>query len=152
METVPARPEAGADFTLRLDLIDGSTGRPVDDLTVHHEALAHVVVTSADGRYFRHVHPLRTAPGRLEVRLRADRPGRYLAHTELEREDSGGQLLTTGFEVGGEAPAVAKTGTGDPAGVAGGAGCRACSPACPSRAGPPRSSWIPPPGYGRGSA
>ncbi|NJP88226.1 hypothetical protein HCN51_01930 [Nonomuraea sp. FMUSA5-5] len=122
VETVPARPEAGAEFTLRLDLIDGSTGRPVDDLTVHHEALAHVVVTSADGRYFRHVHPLRTAPGRLEVRLRADRPGRYLAHTELEREDSGGQLLTTGFEVGGEAPAVAKTGTGDPAGASGGAG------------------------------
>ncbi|MGR6920880.1 hypothetical protein ACU635_42145 [[Actinomadura] parvosata] len=115
VETVPARPEAGADFTLRLDLIDGSTGRPVDDLTVHHEALAHVVVTSADGRYFRHVHPLRTAPGRLEVRLRADRPGRYLAHAELEREDSGGQLLTTGFEVGGEAAAVAKTGTGTPA-------------------------------------
>ena len=86
-------PASGQEFTLPLDLVDGSTGRPVDDLVSHHEALAHLIVTSEDGRYFRHVHPLRTAPGRLEVKMRADRPGRYLAYAELEREDSGGQLL-----------------------------------------------------------
>ncbi|MEU6741993.1 hypothetical protein [Streptosporangium sandarakinum] len=97
--TVPARPAAGEEFTTRVELFDGSTGRPVDDLAVHHEAMAHLVVTSQDGRYFRHVHPLRTAPGRLEVRLRADRPGRYLAYVELERTDSGGQLLTGAFTV-----------------------------------------------------
>ncbi|MEO3884492.1 hypothetical protein [Nonomuraea sp. B5E05] len=108
--TVPARPEAGKEFTLRMDLTDGSTGRPVDDLTAHHEALAHVVVTSEDGRYFRHLHPLRTRPGRLEVRLSADRPGRYLAHAELEREESGGQLLTAGFTVGASADTSEKTG------------------------------------------
>ncbi|GLW10854.1 hypothetical protein Misp01_59820 [Microtetraspora sp. NBRC 13810] len=106
-ETVPARPEAGEEFTLRVDLVDGSTGRPVDDLVAHHEALAHVIVTSEDGRYFRHVHPLRTAPGRLEVRLSADRPGRYLAHAELEREDSGGQLVAADFTVGGTVKASA---------------------------------------------
>ncbi|MFC4116333.1 hypothetical protein [Nonomuraea zeae] len=115
--TVPARPAAGEEFTLRLDLVDGSTGRPVDDLVAHHEALAHLVVTSEDGGYFRHLHPLRTAPGRLEVRLRADRPGRYLAHAELEREDSGGQLVTAAFGVGGDPdgkkPAT-EPGTGSP--------------------------------------
>ncbi|WP_188195336.1 hypothetical protein [Nonomuraea sp. SYSU D8015] len=104
METVPERPAAGEEFTLRVDLVDGSTGRPVDDLAIHHEALAHVIVTSEDGRYFRHVHPLRTAPGRLEVRLRADRAGAYVAHAELEREDSGGQLLMGRFSVGGQGP------------------------------------------------
>ncbi|NUW37704.1 hypothetical protein HTZ77_40810 [Nonomuraea sp. SMC257] len=108
METVPARPDAGETFTLRVDLVDGNTGRPVDDLTAHHEALAHLVVTSEDGRYFRHVHPLRTAPGRLEVRLSADRPGRYLAHTEFEREDSGGQLVAADFTVGETATASDK--------------------------------------------
>ncbi|MGP3918054.1 hypothetical protein [Nonomuraea sp. 10N515B] len=102
VRTVPARPIPGEEFTVRVDLVDGSTGRPVDDLAVHHEALAHVVVTSEDGRFLRHVHPLRTAPGRLEVRLRADRPGAYLTHVELEREDSGGQLLTGRFSIGGE--------------------------------------------------
>ncbi|WP_158558039.1 hypothetical protein [Spongiactinospora gelatinilytica] len=101
--TLPERPAAGEEFTLRIDLLDGSTGSPVDDLTAHHEALAHVVVTSEDGRYFRHVHSLRTAPGRLEIRLRADRAGRYRAYTEFEREDSGGQLVSADFTVGGEA-------------------------------------------------
>ncbi|NUW45955.1 hypothetical protein [Nonomuraea rhodomycinica] len=105
VRTIPARPKTGEEFTLRVDLLDGSTGRPVDDLTAHHEALAHVVVTSEDGRYFRHVHPLRTAPGRLEVRLSADHPGRYLAHTEFEREDSGGQLVAADFNVEGTARA-----------------------------------------------
>ncbi|MFI6924646.1 hypothetical protein ACIBIZ_32210 [Nonomuraea spiralis] len=104
--TFPARPAAGQEFTLRLDLTDGSTGYPVDDLVLHHEALAHVVVTSEDGAYFRHLHPLRTAPGRLEVRLRADRPGRFLAYAELEREDSGGQLLSGAFQVAGHAVAA----------------------------------------------
>ncbi|GGK85632.1 hypothetical protein Ppa06_45190 [Planomonospora parontospora subsp. parontospora] len=106
--TVPARPVAGEEFTLRIDLVDGSTGLPLDDLAVHHEALAHLVVTSEDGRAFHHVHPLRTAPGRLEVRMRAARPGRHLAYAELERQDSGGQLVTGEFTVGGE-PSPAKT-------------------------------------------
>ncbi|UBU17408.1 hypothetical protein [Nonomuraea gerenzanensis] len=118
VETAPARPGAGEEFTLRLDLMDGSTGRPVDDLAVHHEALAHVVVTSEDGRYFRHVHPLRTAPGHLEVKLSTDRPGRYLVHAELEREDSGGQLVTADFTVGGEARASAEPDASAEAGAA----------------------------------
>ncbi|MFC5829641.1 hypothetical protein [Nonomuraea insulae] len=99
--TQPARPAAGAEFTLLMDLVDGSTGRPADDLVLHHEAMAHVVVTSEDGTYFRHLHPVRLAPGRLAVRLRADRPGRYLAHAELERTDSGGQLVAGEFTVTG---------------------------------------------------
>ncbi|MEV0821833.1 hypothetical protein [Nonomuraea rubra] len=97
--TQPARPAAGTEFTLLVDLVDGSTGRPVDDLVLHHEALAHLVVTSADGAYFRHLHPVRLGPGRLAVRLRADRPGHHLAYAELERTDSGGQLVTGAFEV-----------------------------------------------------
>ncbi|MEU7829184.1 hypothetical protein [Nonomuraea sp. NPDC049129] len=109
MATLPARPAAGEEFTLRLDLVDGSTGRPVDDLVLHHEALAHVIVTSEDGRYFRHIHPLRTAPGRLEVKMRADRPGRYLAYAELEREDSGGQLITGEFSISGDTSVGAET-------------------------------------------
>ncbi|MDF2707300.1 MAG: hypothetical protein K0R62_2952 [Nonomuraea muscovyensis] len=101
--TLPARPAAGSEFTLALRLTDGSTGRPVDDLAVHHEASAHLVVTSQDGAVFRHVHPLRTAPGVLAVRLRLPQPGRYLAYAEIERQESGGQLLSGAFEVSGAA-------------------------------------------------
>ncbi|MDP4511234.1 hypothetical protein [Nonomuraea turcica] len=101
--TQPARPVTGAEFTLILRLADGATGRPVDDLAVHHEAPAHLVVTSENGVIFRHVHPLRTAPGVLAVRLSLPYPGRYLAYAEIERQQSGGQLLTGAFEVSGTA-------------------------------------------------
>ncbi|MEV1177495.1 hypothetical protein AB0J09_54835, partial [Nonomuraea sp. NPDC049784] len=125
--TIPARPAAGEEFVARVELFDGATGRPVDDLAIHHEAMAHLVVTSEDGRYFRHVHPLRTAPGRLQVRLRADRPGRYLAYVELERTDSGGQLLTGAFTVTGSAKSTASS---DPAPQAA-AGAVTVTPAVP---------------------
>lgn len=103
LTTAPAQPAVGEEFTVRLDLVDGATGRPTDDLAVHHAALTHLVVTSQDGEFFHHLHPLRTAPGRVEVRLRADRPGRYLAHAEFERTDAGGQLVSGTFDVGGTA-------------------------------------------------
>lgn len=107
--TAPVAPEAGEPFTLRLDLVDGATGRPVDDLSPHHSALAHLVITSEDGEFFRHLHPLRTAAGRLEVRLRADRPGRHLVHVELERAGSGGQVVSSAFRVApGTAPPVGR--------------------------------------------
>ncbi|MFD1936586.1 MULTISPECIES: hypothetical protein [Nonomuraea] len=106
--TQPARPATGAEFTLTLRLADGSTGRPVDDLAVHHEAPAHLVITSQDGAVFRHLHPLRTAPGVLTVRLSLPRPGRYLAHSEIERQQSGGQLLSGAFEVSGTARPVSQ--------------------------------------------
>lgn len=99
----PARPVAGKEFVLTLRLVDGATGQPVDDLAVHHEALAHLVVTSTDGDVFRHVHPLRTAPGVLSVRLSLPEPGRYLAYAEIERQDSGGQLISGTFSVSGAA-------------------------------------------------
>ncbi|MFB4273135.1 hypothetical protein ACBJ32_56720 [Nonomuraea sp. GTA35] len=51
--TLPARPATDVEFTLTLRLTDGATGRPVDDLAVHHEAPAHLVVTSQDGAVFR---------------------------------------------------------------------------------------------------
>ncbi|MCE7003774.1 hypothetical protein LWC34_13190 [Kibdelosporangium philippinense] len=97
----PAQPRAGEEVTLRFDLVDGSTGLPVRDLAVHHDALAHLVITSQDGEFFRHVHPLRTPEGRLETRLVPDRPGRYLAYLEVERVDAGGQRVSGSFEITG---------------------------------------------------
>lgn len=105
VSTVPGDPVAAGELTLRLGLVDGSTGRPVDDLVAHHGALAHTVVTSADGEFFAHLHPVRTGPGELAVRLVPDRPGRYLVHTEFERADSGSQLVSGEFTVGDEATA-----------------------------------------------
>jgi hypothetical protein len=103
LTTSPAQPLAGQEFTLTLTLADGATGRLADDLVSHHAALAHTVITSADCGFFRHLHPVRLGPGVLQLRLTVDRPGRYLVNTELERADSGGQLVTGSFQVTGEA-------------------------------------------------
>lgn len=103
LATAPALPSAGSPFTLRLSLLDGATGFPVDDLVPHHAALTHLVVTSEDGEYFRHVHPTRTGAGQWEVRLTAERAGRHFAQFELERADSGAQLVAGSFAVTGEA-------------------------------------------------
>ncbi|WP_156325333.1 hypothetical protein [Nonomuraea sp. SBT364] len=117
VEVSPERPPIRSDYRLRVTLFDGSTGAPADDLVEHHAALAHLVVTGDDGRFFRHVHPIRTAPGVYEVRLRAERPGRHLVYVEFERTGAGGQLVSGAFTVPGpderdpgESPVTVTTG------------------------------------------
>ena len=108
-------------MTLTLDLSDGSTGLPVEDIIPHHEALIHLVVISADSGYFNHIHPARTAPGRYAIVLTPDRSGRYTAYAEIQRQDSGTQVIDRSFEVGGTAsnPAPASTEGLGPRSVAG---------------------------------
>jgi hypothetical protein len=94
-------PNAGQPLTLTFDLSDGSTGLPVDDLIPHHEALLHLVVISADGAFFAHLHPPRLAPGRFAISLTPSRSGRYTAYVEIQRQDSGVQVIARDFQVGG---------------------------------------------------
>ncbi|MFE7445923.1 hypothetical protein ACFU7X_36365 [Streptomyces chartreusis] len=103
------RPVAGEALTLRIVLVDGSTGRPLDDLVPHHQALAHLVVTSSDGAAFQHLHPRRTASGQLQARLTAPAPGAYLVSVEFEREGAGSQLVSGRFEVAGKPAPVRMT-------------------------------------------
>jgi hypothetical protein len=105
---------AGQSLMLAIDLSDGSTGLPVDDLVPHHEALLHLVVIDADGAFFAHLHPPRLAPGRFAISLTPDRPGRYTAYIEVERRDSGVQVIARDFQVGGASvsPTVRAPGLG----------------------------------------
>lgn len=104
LRSEPAAPVAGRPLTLTLDLSDGSTGLPVDDLVPHHEALIHLAVIDAEGAFFAHSHPARVAPGRFTVALAPDRPGRYTAYVEVARQDSSVQVIARDFQVGGSAP------------------------------------------------
>ncbi|GAA1560685.1 hypothetical protein GCM10009804_16820 [Kribbella hippodromi] len=111
--TDPARPPvniqveadgatAGRRFELRLVLTDGSTGRPVDDLQVHHGALAHLVVISPSGQLW-HLHPIRVAAGDYRVELTPTEPGTYALSVELARRGGGMQLVRpAGFPVTGK--------------------------------------------------
>ncbi|HEX6344908.1 MAG TPA: hypothetical protein VFZ92_27895 [Umezawaea sp.] len=79
---------------LRLALTDGSTGRPVDDLLVHDNALAHLGVVSPSGKLW-HLHPVRVGPGDYRAKLVAPEPGRYAVAVEIARRGGGRQLLRT---------------------------------------------------------
>ncbi|MFC4942871.1 hypothetical protein [Pseudonocardia sp. GCM10023141] len=99
-------PVAGQAMQLGLDLTDGSTGNPVDDLAVHDDALIHLAVIGPDRRLW-HVHPVRTAPGRYTVELTPSGPGRYGVFAELERSGGGHQVVRSAFTVEGTAGAAA---------------------------------------------
>lgn len=104
--TAPAAPLAGQPLTLTLTLSDGSTGLPIEDIVPHHEALIHLVVISEDSGFFNHIHPPRLGPGQYAIALTPDRPGRYSVYAELQRLDSGTQVISRDFEVGGAASAA----------------------------------------------
>jgi hypothetical protein len=112
LHTTPDLPEAGQPLTLTLDLSDGSTGLPVEDLVPHHDSLLHLVVISADGAFYSHIHPPRVAPGRYQIAITPDRPGRYTAYAEIQRQDSGTQVIARDFELDGAAAAPAQPAPG----------------------------------------
>ena len=102
--TGAAGPAAAAPV-LDLRLTDGSTGAPVDDLAVHDEAFIHLAVLGADGSEA-HLHPVRTGPGRWQVRFAPAAGGRYGVFAEFSREDGGHQVVRSTVDVPGP-PAAA---------------------------------------------
>ncbi|GAA3136790.1 hypothetical protein [Streptosporangium carneum] len=96
-----SKASAGRSVDLDLLLSDGSTGRPVDDLLVHDDALIHLLVVSPSGRLW-HLHPVQAGPGHYQVSLVAAEPGHYAISAELARRGGGVQLIrsATGLDVG----------------------------------------------------
>ena len=102
----PAAAQVDQPVTLTLHLTDGGTGLPVDDLVTHHEALLHLAVISGDGAFFLHTHPARRGPGLFQIDITPTVPGRYTAFAEIERLDSGTQVLRGQFDVAGQSVAA----------------------------------------------
>ena len=90
--SVSNTPAAGGRSMLQLSIIDSATGRPADDLLIHHGALIHLIVVSPSGAMF-HLHPVRVAPGRYEVQLEQGERGTYAMAAEISRRGGGVQLL-----------------------------------------------------------
>ncbi len=98
--------------TLKLRLTDGATGRPVDDLLIHDNALVHLVLVSPSGR-LSHLHPVRVGPGDYRVRLADPEAGTYAVAAELARRGGGVQLARSTMDVEGTAaPAPEPPGAG----------------------------------------
>lgn len=92
--------------TLRVNLTDSGTGRPADDLLIHHGALMHLVVVSPAGN-MSHVHPVRVAPGRYAAKFDTTERGTYAMTAEIARRGGGVQLLRG--SVDGRSPAAPPT-------------------------------------------
>lgn len=100
-------PVAGRPTDVTLELSDGATGLPVDDLVAHEGALMHLLIVGPSGQLW-HVHPIRIAPGEFQIRLTLPRTGHYAVSAELERRGGGVQLVRSagGIDVT-EGPATA---------------------------------------------
>jgi hypothetical protein len=106
---------SGKPADLRLTLTDGSTGRPVDDLLVHDNALIHLVVVSPTGRLW-HLHPIRAGAGDYRVRLTPPESGTYALSAELSRRGGGVQLVRSNLLVSkgiSDVPAATPAGLGE---------------------------------------
>ncbi|MFZ9858073.1 MAG: hypothetical protein ACO3F2_07050 [Roseiflexaceae bacterium] len=86
---------------LTIQLFDGSTGLPVDDLVPHHQALIHLVMIEQTTHYFVHAHPVRTDPGVYKLDITNVPSGVYDVAIELERLGSGSQVLRSEVEWSG---------------------------------------------------
>ncbi|RCG27111.1 hypothetical protein DQ384_27545 [Sphaerisporangium album] len=108
LRSAPLRVGRPADVTLQLS--DGATGHPVDDLLVHDDALIHLVVVGPSGQLW-HLHPIRTGPAVYQAHLVPPEPGHYAVSAELARRGGGDQLLRspTGLDVA-QGDATAPTG------------------------------------------
>jgi hypothetical protein len=97
---------------LKLRLTDGATGRPVDDLLVHDNALVHLVLVSPSGR-LSHLHPVRAGSGDYRVRVADPEAGTYAVAAELARRGGGAQLARSTVDMkGSAAPAPEPPGPG----------------------------------------
>jgi hypothetical protein len=95
--SVSLTPAVAGRSTLRLHLIDSSTGRPVDDVLIHHGALIHLIVVSPSGA-MSHLHPVRVGPGRYEVSIEQGERGTYAIGAEIARRGGGVQLLRSSVD------------------------------------------------------
>jgi len=91
-QVIPSRDTQRNVDQLKILLHDGSTGLPVDDIVLHHQALMHMVVIDPLSHTFLHIHPARTAPGQYIVDLPAIATGTYDVAIEIERANSGSQV------------------------------------------------------------
>jgi hypothetical protein len=95
LETDPASIKAGSPATILFSIKD-LEGRPLQDLTITHDRLLHVIMVSKDFSVFAHIHPEDLGPitpemkktGRFPVRYTFPKAGQYLIALDSAVKDS----------------------------------------------------------------
>ena len=89
------------DASIDFHLYDGSTGLPVDDIVPHHQSLMHAVCIDPSHNLIRHVHPARVVAGVYKLVRSLIPAGSYECTLEVERANTGTQLLKTHVDIPG---------------------------------------------------
>jgi len=76
IKTEPEHITSGTSATIVFSIKD-SQGRPITDLTIHHDRLIHVVIAGQDFSVFAHIHPQDFGPITDEMKKTAQYPVRY---------------------------------------------------------------------------
>lgn len=103
IKTTPENITAGISTTVVFSIWDRE-GKPVEDLTIVHDRLVHVVITSQDFSVFAHIHPDDSGPitremkktARYPVRFTFPKAGRYIIGVDFAVK---GQLFSRHFPV-----------------------------------------------------
>ena len=99
--TAPPHPVAGRPVPLLFAIHETPTGHLVRDFEVVHEEYLHLILVSADFRWFEHQHPRLGPDGRFRMAWTFPRPGRYFLFTDFTPADGDNQILRATLEVGG---------------------------------------------------
>jgi Cu+-exporting ATPase len=95
----PVQP--GVPTTLRLTLTQASTGQPVEQLAIEHEAPMHLIVVNRDLGYFSHVHPQSaTKTGEWAIEHTFPAEGDYILYDEFAVDDSSEEVHRIDLKVG----------------------------------------------------
>ena len=89
-------------------VITGPGGDPVTDFDLGHEKELHLIVVRADGRHFRHAHPVRDADGTWSIPWRWAAAGTYRVFADFVPAQTGaGMTLSSTVQVAGRYVPVA---------------------------------------------
>ena len=99
--TASPHPVAGCPVPLVFAIHEKPTGRLVRDFEIVHEEHLHLILVSADLRWFEHQHPRLGPDGRFRIAWTFPRPGQYFLFTDFTPADGDNQILRATQEVGG---------------------------------------------------
>ncbi len=79
-----------------------STGEPIENLSVAHEKLIHVIGVRDDLNQFFHIHPEKVGSGIFEIEYVFDKPGNYKIYSDVSYQETTHTFGHARFEVLGD--------------------------------------------------
>lgn len=93
-------PNKSALWTLKIT--NKKTGAPVNDFTVVHDKLMHLIVVSRDLKWFNHLHPEYKGDGTFVVSAELPRAGSYKLYADYTPKDEEQEIAQRAFATAGE--------------------------------------------------